>query len=129
MPSRREAVAGSVDHVLRAAEAGNLTAEQRDNLAVAVAEALSNAAVHGNRLRPGSSVGVTITVGAETVTVEVRDEGPGFDAGGVADPTEPSRLLVPGGRGVFLMKRLLDDLRFNERGNVVVLVLRRPSVP
>jgi serine/threonine-protein kinase RsbW len=115
--------------VLHAVEPGGLTAEQRDNLAVAVAEALSNAAVHGNKLRAGSSVGVTVTVTAESVAVEVRDEGPGFDAGGVADPTEPGRLLVPGGRGVFLMRRLVDDVRFNERGNTVVLVVRRPDAP
>jgi serine/threonine-protein kinase RsbW len=58
------------------------------------------------------------------VEIEVADEGDGFDATRVSDPTEPERLLTPGGRGVFLMRRLVDEVHYNERGNVVRLVVR-----
>jgi anti-sigma regulatory factor (Ser/Thr protein kinase) len=53
----------------------------------------------------------------------MADEGKGFDHGGVVDPTDPARRLIPGGRGVFLMRRLVDRLEYNEAGNAVRLVV------
>ena len=72
---------------------------ERDNLAVAVAEALSYAAVHGHRLRPDASVrvAVAVTPGARAA-IEVADSGPGFDSGGVSDPTGPEGLMATRGR-------------------------------
>src|SRR5262249_6537514 len=60
MPSRRDAVSPTVERILRAVSPVGLTRDQRDDLAVALAEALSNAAVHGNRLRPDSHVSIAI---------------------------------------------------------------------
>lgn len=129
MPSRRDAVAPAVERVLKAARAAGLTTEQRDNLAVAVAEALSNAAVHGNQLHPARSVRVMVVVTPnECVVVEVSDLGPGFDSNQVHDPTHPARVLMPGGRGIFLMRQLVDRVEYNEPGNRVRLTVeRRPA--
>ena len=129
MASRREAVAPMVDRVLAVAEAAALSDEQRDNLAVAVAEALSNAAVHGNRLHPQRRVRVMVAVTPrECVVVEVADLGSGFDSSQVGDPTHPARVLMPGGRGIFLMRQLVDRVEFNEAGNRVRLTVdRRPA--
>src|SRR5262245_58832219 len=108
MASRREAVAPTVDRILKTVEPVGFSEDQRDDLAVALGEALSNAAVHGNGLRPRSLVRITVeTIPRKQVVVEVADGGPGFDAGKLLDPTEESRILVPGGRGVFLMHRLV----------------------
>jgi anti-sigma regulatory factor (Ser/Thr protein kinase) len=124
MKSRRDAVPPTVERVLEAAGPADLSAAQCDNLAVAVAEALANAAVHGNRLRAGTTVRVTVTVlPGQWATVEVSDSGPGFDHGSVRDPTEPHHLLEPRGRGVFLMRRLVDGLEYNEAGNRVRLTV------
>jgi serine/threonine-protein kinase RsbW len=129
MASRREAVAPTVDRVLAAAGPAGLSVEQHDNLAVAVAEALSNAAVHGNRLHPKHHVRVMVMVTPkECVVVEVADLGPGFDSTQVGDPTHPARVLMPGGRGIFLMKQLVDRVEYNEAGNRVRLTVeRRPA--
>jgi anti-sigma regulatory factor (Ser/Thr protein kinase) len=67
-------------------------------------------------------VGVAVTPG-ECCAVEVADSGPGFDQGRVSDPTTPDHLLATGGRGVFLMKRLVDELEYNAAGNKVRLVM------
>jgi serine/threonine-protein kinase RsbW len=126
MPSRREAVAPTVERILTAVQAAGLTPEQQDDLAVAVAEALSNAAVHGNGL--GSPKAVRVLVAVEPgrrAVIEVTDSGTGFDQHGVIDPTHPERVLVPGGRGVFLMRRLVDRLEYNRVGNSVRLVVER----
>jgi anti-sigma regulatory factor (Ser/Thr protein kinase) len=126
MASRREAVAPTVDRVLAEARPAGLSVEQRDNLAVAVAEALSNAAVHGNRLHPRHQVRVMVAVIPRVcVVVEVSDLGPGFDSTQVGDPTHPARVLMPGGRGIFLMKQLVDRVEYNEAGNRVRLTVER----
>lgn len=124
MPSRRDAVARAVEHILDLVEPARLSDDERDSLAVALAEALSNAAVHGNKLRAGANVrvGVAVTPG-ECCAVEVADSGPGFDSGGIHDPTDPDHLMATGGRGVFLMKRLVDAIEYNKSGNKVRLVM------
>ena len=117
MPSARSAVAPMIERVLEAVRDAGLTQEQQDNLAVAVAEALS---MHGNKLAPRRVVRVTVEVpAAGGAVVEVTDSGKGFDSATVSDPTDPARVLMPGGRGVFLMKRLVDHLSYNAAGNIV----------
>jgi serine/threonine-protein kinase RsbW len=126
MASRRDAVAPTVDRVLATAKLAGLQTDQRENLAVAVAEALSNAAVHGNRLHPEHPVHVLIhVVPRQCVVVEVSDLGAGFDANQVSDPTHPARVLMPGGRGIFLMRQLVDRVEYNEAGNRVRLTVER----
>ena len=125
MPSRREAVGPAVERVLAAVAEAGLSEEQRHDLAVAAAEALSNAAVHGNRLASDKAVRVIVHVSGGCAVVEITDHGTGFDRNAVHDPTHPERVLVPGGRGVFLMQRLVDDLEYNGTGNRVRLTLRR----
>lgn len=124
MPSRRSAVAPTVERILDAIKDAGLDDGQRDDLAVAAAEALSNAAVHGNRLRPHVRVLVTVEVmPGHCAVIEIKDSGSGFDRSALADPTHPERLLTPGGRGVFLMRRLVDQLEYNPTGNRVRLVI------
>lgn len=124
MPSRREAVAPTVDHVIDAVTSTRLSPEQRDNLAVALSEALANAAVHGNRLQPDKRVRIAVCVKPDAAEIQVSDSGTGFDHSAVDDPTQPERVLVPGGRGVFLMRQLVDELKYNEAGNRVRLTVR-----
>jgi serine/threonine-protein kinase RsbW len=114
-----------VERIVRAARAAGLGREKLHDLAVAVAEALSNAAVHGNRLAVDQNVDVTVTVAKGGVDVKVADSGVGFDSTAAPDPTEPTRVLVPGGRGIFLMRRLADSVEYNRTGNAVRLTMRR----
>jgi serine/threonine-protein kinase RsbW len=129
MESRREASAPAVDRILEAVKEAGLSRERRTDLAVAVSEALSNAAVHGNKLRPGSHVVITVSViPGRKATVSVKDSGDGYDHSALHDPTDVENLLTPNGRGVFLMKRLVDRLEIEPPGNGVrlTIVKRRP---
>ena len=124
MASRRDAVARSVDRILELVQPAHLSDDGRDSLAVAVAEALSNAVVHGHRHRPDTHVRVAVAVTpGECAAIEVADSGPGFDSMRVSDPTEPEGLLSTRGRGVFLMRRLVDSLEYNASGNKVRLTM------
>src|SRR5688572_2674741 len=96
----------------------------RLNFRVSLTEALANAMLYGNRKDPDKRVRVEVIVGDEELVARVTDEGPGFDPDRVPDPTSPDNLEKSGGRGLFLMRELMDEVRFNERGNQVTLVLR-----
>jgi CheY-like chemotaxis protein/anti-sigma regulatory factor (Ser/Thr protein kinase) len=70
-------------------------------------------------------VGVTRT----TATFTVRDEGPGFDPSTLPDPTDPANLCRVGGRGLLLIRTLMDEVSFNATGNEITLVKRTHAPP
>jgi serine/threonine-protein kinase RsbW len=124
MVSRREAIAPMVERIVGFLDALPLDPDQRANLCVALAEGLSNAVVHGNSAGPERPVLVVcrLDVGRRA-TVDVRDFGRGFDVAALLDCRDADRVLAPSGRGVFLMRHLVDDVAFNRRGNRVRLTV------
>ena len=98
------------------------------NVPVALSEALSNAILRGNRNRPGAQLWVRACIDERELVLEVEDEGEGFDLDAcVNDPADPRNLEREDGRGLFLMRALMDRVeQFRGRGNVVRLTLRRP---
>ncbi len=62
----------------------------------------------------------------DDVRFVVSDEGQGFDVDAVPDPTLPENLIQPSGRGIFLMRTFLDEVNYNDAGNEVTLLKRRP---
>ena len=126
MKSERSAVAPAIEQILRIVKEVKLSKDRLSDLAVALAEALSNAAIHGNKLDQSCPVAVRVTVqpGLRAV-IDVKDCGPGFDHSQLSDPTDPERLLTPGGRGVFLMRQLVDRLEYENGGSRVLLTVER----
>jgi serine/threonine-protein kinase RsbW len=89
-------------------------------LEVALVEAVANAVIHGNRKDPQKRVYVTCRCSMNgEVLLTIRDEGQGFDVHGVPDPTKEDNLLLTHGRGIRLMKALMDDVEFDKGGTVV----------
>ena len=93
------------------------------NFRVGMCEALANAVIYGNRRDPEKCVRVEVEMSAVRVAVRVIDQGSGFDPRDVPDPTHPDNLERPGGRGIFLLHKLMDEVEYNERGNEVRFVL------
>ena len=96
----------------------------RFNLRTALTEALSNAITYGNRHDATKLVRVRAEVRADAVPVHVMDEGDGFDPAQVPDPTLPENLEREAGRGLFVLRHVVDQVAFNEKGNAVCLTLR-----
>lgn len=96
----------------------------RFNFRVCLTEALSNAMIYGNGRDPSKRVRVEVVLRHRALRVRVTDQGRGFDCSDLIDPTAPENLECPNGRGIFLMRKLMDEVRFNDRGNEVTLVLR-----
>ena len=93
------------------------------NFRVGIAEALANAMIYGNGRDPSKRVRLEVELSARRVAVVVRDEGEGFDPASVPDPTLPENLEEPGGRGIFLIRELMDEVDYTGCGNCVRLVL------
>jgi serine/threonine-protein kinase RsbW len=92
---------------------------------VVLCETLANAIVHGNQMDPSKRVEVRVEVGSSEVSLHVCDEGNGFNPSLIPDPTEPERIDLAQGRGLFLIHQLVDEVHFNERGNAICMIMRR----
>lgn len=83
------------------------------DLAIAVTELVNNAIKHGNKQMAGKSVTVTLNLKGGEVRVSITDEGDGFDPDDIPDPLAEENLLKEIGRGIFIVKSLMDDFRYS----------------
>jgi serine/threonine-protein kinase RsbW len=98
----------------------NGDSSELDDIEMALREALANAVVHGNREDPRKHVFVTCRCRTNgEVSIRVQDEGQGFDGDTVPDPTALENRLHTTGRGIYLMKTLMDEFHSEQRGAVV----------
>lgn len=119
-PSTIEAISPVLDQLMRFILQFRSADGSEIDIELAVREALVNAIVHGN----GGNASKRVDVGCSCymsgeVAIKVRDHGPGFDTETVPDPTAPENKLVTHGRGIYLMKALMDDVSFEDGGAVV----------
>jgi serine/threonine-protein kinase RsbW len=94
---------------------------------VATLEAVNNAIKHGNKDNPQKLVDVEIEYDKDEIRITVTDEGEGFNPAGIPDPTMPENIEELSGRGVFLMTKLSDAIKFNEKGNSVTMSFKEVS--
>ncbi len=94
------------------------------NLRTALAEALGNAIRYGNGEDPDRLVRVYVELRRDFVRIHVDDDGQGYDPSRLPDPTHPDNLEREYGRGLFVIRHLVDDVAFNEKGNGICLTLR-----
>ncbi|MEX0892074.1 MAG: ATP-binding protein [Gemmatimonadota bacterium] len=127
LPNDLRAIEQAVEFLAsRAREAGFDEGLLRLNFRVGVTEALANAMLYGNRGDENKNVRVDASVTADRICVRVRDEGRGFDPEHLDDPTLPAHRARVGGRGIFLINKLMDQVEFNEAGNAITMVLNAP---
>lgn len=91
------------------------------NIMIAVTEAVNNAIKHGNNNNKAKNVHLSLSLEDSLLKFTVKDEGSGFNYENLPDPTAPENLEKPGGRGIFLMKHLSDEVEFKDNGRVVEL--------
>jgi len=91
------------------------------NIMIAVTEAVNNAIKHGNNNNKTKNVYLSLALDESVIKFVVKDEGEGFNYDNLPDPTSPENLEKPGGRGIFLMKHLSDEVSFKDNGRIVEL--------
>jgi serine/threonine-protein kinase RsbW len=91
------------------------------NIMISVTECISNAIVHGNQSNPDKMVHLQLHMEPGLLSCSIEDEGKGFDFSNLPDPTEPENIEKLGGRGIFLMRHLSDEVKFEEGGKKTLL--------
>ena len=98
------------------------------SLALALREALVNAITHGNHDDPSKLVRITAEVSRHHAKFTVEDEGVGFNVNDIPHPRDPDNLLKSSGRGVLLIRSVMDETKYNDRGNRLSMIKRRASL-
>ena len=98
-----------------------ISQESYGKILVSTLEAVNNAILHGNGSSPEKFVDIEITYKNGELKIKVSDEGSGFCPENVPDPTTPENIETLNGRGVYLMSRLADKIKFNKTGNSVTM--------
>ena len=119
LPSRVAAISPFVDKLMRLMRKCGHAPEGESDVEIALREALANAIIHGNHENPGKHVHVRCRCEPSEISIAVKDEGRGFDANKIADPTAAENTGSVHGRGIYLMKALMDEVRFEDGGIVV----------
>ncbi len=113
-----ESVLGSVERVEEAAEQFGVRAgfdeDTASQIAMVAREAAVNGIVHGNRYDTAKRLRANFELTDATLTIEVADEGGGLDPESCPDPRLPENLLRTSGRGIFLMRALMDEVHFRQ---------------
>ena len=125
IPARRESISGALVPIMGFARECGCAPDAEPNLEIALREALANAVVHGSGANGQKTVRIRCYgMPDAAVVIAVRDQGDGFDPDGVPDPRADDRRFLHHGRGLFLMRELLDHLAYRKGGREVVLYKR-----
>src|SRR3954468_6468747 len=99
-------------------------------VSVAIRESVINAIKHGNKSDAAKHVFVEFETATDVVpqlAIRVRDQGEGFDPDTVANPLDPENLLKSSGRGIFLIRNFMDDVRLQRapEGGMEIRMVKR----
>jgi serine/threonine-protein kinase RsbW len=111
-----------LDYLINRVEKVGLVNSESSNLFIALDEAFVNAVKHGNKYDSNKLVRITADVNAKEARFTVEDEGEGFDISAIPDPLDPENLFKTSGRGVLIIHNVMDEVKYNERGNRVEMV-------
>ena len=109
-------IGGVVEQVVRLTHELHGDTGKEQEIALALTEALANAVKHGSKNNPSLEVRCWVRTTPSTMVITVRDRGPGFDPRRVPNPLENARLSADHGRGLHLIRQLMDEVHFARNG-------------
>jgi serine/threonine-protein kinase RsbW len=115
-------IAPVVKEMLDCLKKGGASNEIIHDVKLSAEEAMINAMKHGNKCREDLPVMINFEYSKDKITVSVQDKGSGYDYNKIPDPTLDENIAKGHGRGVFLIRRLMDEVRFNNSGNCIYMV-------
>ena len=121
IPSLIENIQSIESFIDNAKEEFEINDDMYGNIMISVTECISNAIVHGNQSDSSKLVHLELQMEPGLLRCSIEDEGNGFDFNQLPDPTDPENLEKTGGRGIFLMKHLSDEVKFEDGGRKTVL--------
>ncbi|RKY27041.1 MAG: ATP-binding protein [Candidatus Omnitrophota bacterium] len=129
IPSSLERIPSFISTIIERIRPLGIPEEEIFNIRLSLEEALVNAVKYGNKLDPQLTVEVKVQLDSDKLVIEVKDQGEGFDFEKLEDPTKEENIEKVRGRGIFLMKNLMDEVIFKEKGSRVIMIkfLRREA--
>ena len=118
-----------LDYLIKRVEKVGVVNPETSNLFVALDEAFVNAVKHGNKFDANKLVRITADVSPEEARFTVEDEGDGFNVAEIPNPLDPQNLFKTSGRGVLFIYNIMDEVKYNERGNRLTMVKRKNHPP
>jgi serine/threonine-protein kinase RsbW len=122
LPSAISPMHSILDYLLKRVEKLGVVKPEKSNLFVALDEAFVNAVKHGNKFNAQKLVRITAELSPKEASFTVEDEGEGFDVNSIPDPLDPENLFKTSGRGVLFIYNIMDEVKYNERGNRLTMV-------
>jgi serine/threonine-protein kinase RsbW len=98
--------------------------DEQYQVAMAVREAAVNAVLHGNAYDPGKRFVVAYETTGESLVITITDQGKGLDLESLPDPLAPANLMKGSGRGIFLIRAFMDEVKIRNTnpGTEVTLI-------
>ncbi|MCK4463700.1 MAG: ATP-binding protein, partial [Candidatus Omnitrophica bacterium] len=100
---------------------GNISKDTLFDIKLCVEEAVRNAILHGNKSDKNLTIDISYVIEGDKIKVTIEDKGNGFNVGDLPNPTNMENLYKESGRGVYIMRRLMDRVDYNEKGNCVTM--------
>lgn len=124
LPSSISLMHAVLDYLMRRVEKLGVVKSEQSNLFVALDEAFVNAVKHGNKFDSGKLIRIAAEVSRQEARFTIEDEGEGFDVNSIPDPLDPQNLFKTSGRGVLFIYNIMDEVKYNDRGNRLTMVKR-----
>lgn len=127
-PSAISLMHSILDYLMKRVEKVGVIDAENSNLFVALDEAFVNAVKHGNKFDANKIVRISAEVSPTEARFTIEDEGEGFDINSIPDPCNPENLFKTSGRGVLIIHNIMDEVKYNERGNRLTMI-KKSQVP
>ncbi|HEV8593193.1 MAG TPA: ATP-binding protein [Pyrinomonadaceae bacterium] len=111
-----------LDYLMKRVEKQGVVKAEQSNLFVALDEAFVNAIKHGNKYDSSKLIHIAAEISRHEARFTIEDEGEGFDVDAIPDPLDPDNLFKTSGRGVLFIYNIMDEVKYNERGNRLTMV-------
>jgi len=122
LPSSLSLMHTVLGYLMRRVEKLGVVEAEQSNLFVALDEAFVNAVTHGNKFDVSKLIRIAAEVSGKEAKFTIEDEGEGFDINAIPDPLDPENLFKTSGRGVLFIYNIMDEVKYNERGNRLTMV-------
>jgi len=118
-----------LEYLMKRVEKLGVIKPEKSNLFVALDEAFVNAVKHGNKFDAQKLVRISAEVSSKEARFTIEDEGEGFDVNSIPDPLDPANLFKASGRGVLFIYNIMDEVKYNDRGNRLTMVKKTENSP
>jgi serine/threonine-protein kinase RsbW len=126
LPSALSLMHVVLEYLIKRVEKLGVCKPEQSNLFVALDEAFVNAVKHGNKYDARKLVRITADVSNAEAKFTIEDEGEGFDVNSIPDPLDPENLFKASGRGVLFIYNIMDEVKYNDRGNRLTMIKKAP---